>query len=353
MVCEELSPAMSTCLIGGIEGGATHSHAVIMNSDGEIVGDAHGPGTNHHLIGMPECSNRIASLVIESKKKAGLPVSIPLRALGLSLSGCELEPSNNKFLKIILETHPHLAEKLVVGSDTDGSVAAISNNGGLTCIAGTGSNTLLVNPDGTRAQCGGWGNLLADEGSAWHMSYRAVKYCFDDIDNFEKAPYPIDRVWELVKSHFKIEKQADILDSFYNKFDKSFIASMTKSLSELARDGDKLSQEIFREAGTHLAKSISAVVPKASPELTQQEGGIHVICVGSVWLSWDLLKLGFIDCLRKNRSVTKMTLVRLKTEMGVGAAFMAADKLNLPLARDYSKNYKAFFIYVNASCNGS
>ncbi|KAJ8928750.1 hypothetical protein NQ314_018603 [Rhamnusium bicolor] len=190
----------------------------------------------------------------------------------------------------------------------------------------------------------------------WNISHRAVKYCFDDLDNFENPPFPTDRVWNLVKEHFKINTQADILDSFYQNFDKAFIASLCKKLAVLARDGDELSQSIFKEAGTHLARSICAVYSKASPELTEREGGIHILCVGSVWLSWDLLMSGFINWLDNNTIVEKMSLMRLKTEMGVGAALMAADRLNLHLERDYFRNYTVFYQYrrgVSSTNNGS
>jgi N-acetylglucosamine kinase len=83
---------------------------------------------------------------------------------GLSLSGCEQEETNQELVNGLKDSYPNLSKVFAVGSDTEGSVATTSNCGGITCIAGTGSNTLLINPDGTRVQCGGWGNLLGDEG---------------------------------------------------------------------------------------------------------------------------------------------------------------------------------------------
>ncbi|CAG9834013.1 unnamed protein product [Diabrotica balteata] len=85
---------MSRKLIGGIEGGATHSNAVILDSSGNILGQAPGPGTNHHLAGMKEAQKRIAQLVEAAKSKTNIPLDTKLDALGLSLSGCEQEEIN-------------------------------------------------------------------------------------------------------------------------------------------------------------------------------------------------------------------------------------------------------------------
>lgn len=65
----------------------------------------------------------------------------------------------------LITNHPNVSESYVVCSDTIGSIFAVSPLGGLVLIAGTGSNALLRNPDGTTHTCGGWGYMLADEGS--------------------------------------------------------------------------------------------------------------------------------------------------------------------------------------------
>ncbi len=75
------------------------------------------------------------------------------------------ESSNNALKEELLENHPDVSERYVVCSDTMGSVSTASPKGGLVLIAGTGSNALLSNPDGKTYSCGGWGNVLADEGS--------------------------------------------------------------------------------------------------------------------------------------------------------------------------------------------
>lgn len=339
---------MST-IIGGIEGGATHSTLTLLDTSGNVVTTVKSQGTNHHLIGMEECRKRIANLVNMAKKEAGISLDTPLLALGLSLSGCELEESNNQLVEGLKKSYPNLSQYIAIGSDTDGSVAATSNNGGLVSIAGTGSNTLLINPDGTRTQCGGWGYLLGDEGSAWDIAHRSIKTCFDAIDKLEKPPHPIDTLWKRIQKYFEITNQPDLLDIFYGPFCKAKIAGFCKEVAELANSGDPLALHIFSEAGRYIAKSITAVYPKASPQLTDMPDGLQVACVGSVWLSWSLLKEGFVRHIEDNTDIQKLMLIRVICPSGLGAAYMACDKLGLDVPRSYNKNYEILFRYKRNS----
>lgn len=65
----------------------------------------------------------------------------------------------------LLDKFPDISESYYVCSDTLGSIFTASPLGGMVLIAGTGSNALLRNPDGKTFTCGGWGNVLADEGA--------------------------------------------------------------------------------------------------------------------------------------------------------------------------------------------
>lgn len=182
--------------------------------------------------------------------------------------------------------------------------------------------------------------------SAWKISHRSIKWCIDELDHFEKAPYPTDAVWEIVKDHFDIQSQADLLEHFYSRFDKAKISSLCKKIADLAiAKGDPFSKYVFAEAGEQLARSIATVVKKASPELVEKEGGVHVVCVGSVWLSWELLKPGFVAWIKKNTEIRMISLLRLTKTTAVGACYMAADKAGLQLRKDYTDNYTVLYKY--------
>jgi len=335
---------MSTEYFGGVEGGATHSKLVICDSNGTIVSNIVGPGTNHWVIGIPEVARRIADMVKEGKAKANIDQSTKFQSLGLSLSGCEQTATNKSLEKELVEKYPTLAESYFVCSDTIGSVFTASPLGGMVLIAGTGSNALLRNPDGATYSCGGWGSALADEASAWWISHRAVKIVFDNIDGLEKCPYDTSAVWSLIKSHFNVETQHDLLSHCYAQFDKAFFAGLCANLSQIAAAGDRLALSLFEDAGRYLAKSTSALLPKVNPQLLVNNN-FNIVCVGSVFKSWSLLKNGFINEISKVDVDFGINLISLTQPMAMGAVYVAADSIQLNLPRDYSHNFEIFYHY--------
>lgn len=88
---------------------------------------------------------------------------------GLTLSGCEEETTNRQIVETLLEKYPQSSKDYVIGSDTLGSLRT-GMQSGIVLIAGTGSNALLLNPDGTTHSCGGWGYMIGDEGGGtYHL----------------------------------------------------------------------------------------------------------------------------------------------------------------------------------------
>lgn len=61
--------------------GGTHSTLVLVDVNGNILSQVTGLNTNHWMIGMAECQRRIAQMVQDAKKEAGIPNSHPLSVL--------------------------------------------------------------------------------------------------------------------------------------------------------------------------------------------------------------------------------------------------------------------------------
>lgn len=172
-----------------------------------------------------------------------------------------------------------------------------------------------------------------------------------------KAPHSTKVIWELIKSHFQIETRLDLLDSCYGNFKKSFFAGLCKKLAIAAKNGDPMCIKIFKDAGHAIARSVIALLPKVQNELINT-GDLNIVCVGSVFLSWDLLKEGFVKELNNIDIPIGLSFKRLKQKMAMGAVYIAADSINFNLPRDYSKNYEMFYYYnqkqnINGKMNGN
>lgn len=155
------------------------------------------------------------------------------------------------------------------------------------------------------------------------------------------SPYDTTAVWDQIKKHFNIETRYDLLDHCYAKFEKAFFANLCEKLSRIASNGDPLAMHLFDEAGRYLAKATAALLPHVSNELLI-ENNLNIVCVGSVFKSWDLLKDGYSKEIAKSTNNFGLNLISLTQAMAIGAVYLAADAIKFKLPRDYSHNYDIF-----------
>lgn len=248
--------------------------------------------------------------------------------------------------------------QIYLGNDCLAPIFTAFKNGGIVLISGTGSNCILVNPIDESKQLdsmqeiksfnsGGWGQLLGDEGSAYWVAQKAIKYLIDVNDNFHDDGTTnlanIDELQSLVYDHFQIKSLSDLLPYFYADFKKDFIASLTMKLAQAAVK-NQLFREFFQEAGYQLGKHIVAISPKIDERLLNKADGLPIICTGSVYKSWDLLKPGFMKCLGDNwnrcSKLRKINLVRVEGHSATGAVLLAARLYDRELTFVKEFNYE-------------
>jgi len=168
------------------------------------------------------------------------------------------------------------------------------------------------------------------------------------LDNLLPAVLNTMHVHRIMSDHFGASDQRGMLRYFYSDFKKDFVAGMCRELADCARDTrDPLCCLAFHSAGRYLALHILALLPKADKALFSADAGLKVVCTGSVWKSWDLLKEGFIEGLGSLSpdaiEINKLTLLSLNKPAAFGAVYLGARKAGHSLPVDLSQNATVFF----------
>ncbi len=115
-------------------------------------------------------------------------------------------------------------------------------------IGGTGS--VLMVTDGEKTNLiGGFGHLLGDEGSAYHLAITALKKIIEE----KESNQPYSQLSESILKEINVIDYQDIKSFVYNS-NKSDIAKLSKFIAECALNQDIDAIDLLKMEGKHLAK---------------------------------------------------------------------------------------------------
>ncbi|MGI8468384.1 MAG: BadF/BadG/BcrA/BcrD ATPase family protein [Pyrinomonadaceae bacterium] len=218
----------------GIDGGQSHTEAIIADENGNIVGRGLGGASNHAEIpgGRKRLENAIKDSVGNALKSADLP---PINEIIFAAAHCGMTGGaiyKDEIIRSILK-----ADSLQIGHDAPTALfGATAGKPGIVVIAGTGSVVFGINEAGKSARVGGLGYLFSDEGSGFWLAAQMIRLAIKEQDELIEP----SGILKMVLEFFGRNYVREVTDDFYNgKISRDVIASLAKRAHEAAAEGNQ------------------------------------------------------------------------------------------------------------------
>ncbi|MEM1558429.1 MAG: BadF/BadG/BcrA/BcrD ATPase family protein [Thermoproteota archaeon] len=309
----------------GVDGGGTKTGAALLTTDGEIVSYVEKGPSNHHNVGVEKAREIVEEACLEAVRNAGISdrdveiVVASMAGLDCSLDFKALEEAMVGFpLGRIILVHDSMAA--LYATNAGGESAII--------IAGTGSSTAGINSRGEYARAGGWGYLLADEGSGFYIAKRGVVAALMEYEG--RGPSTL--ITKLLMEKFKAKTPDEIIWHVYAK-GMSIVefARLAPLVTEAARNGDEVAIGILCDAAKELANTVGGVIRK----LRMEDDEFPIGLIGGVFRAGELVTNPLKDEIKKLAPRSYLTFPRFPPV--AGACLIALEKAGVRLTEDVLK----------------
>lgn len=269
----------------GIDGGQSHTEAVIADCAGNIKGRGRGGPSNHAE--QPGGRERLQRAIVESVGSAlrravddsnsmlqrdyeSLIGSTRFAAAHCAMTGGA--DFKEEAIGEILQ-----ARVLKIGHDAPAALTgATGGEPGIVIIAGTGSVAYGEKADGTNLRVGGWGHLFGDEGSGFWIATEAVRRAIWAEDVLAEEATVLG---QLALEYFGQANLRSLALAIYSEdISRDRFASFAERVHQAAVEGDRVACAIVELAGRSLALLVATVAERL--QLTPDE--TRVACVGGV-----------------------------------------------------------------------
>lgn len=232
----------------GIDGGGTKTSGVLMREDGTVLAEVRYPGSNPHASTHDQVRDVLTGLLDELGRSAGMPLT-SIDALCLGMAGVD-RPKDRALIEGMIRPKLGPSQKLIVANDAvAGIMAALEKPHGLMLISGTGSVCFGFHEDGRTSRCGGWGQLLGDEGSGYALGVAALKAVIQSFDGRLEQTTLSDKVL----STLNLEQPTDVLGWLQSvKSAKPEIASLSRLVHDADGEGDAVARRLLDQAADDL-----------------------------------------------------------------------------------------------------
>jgi N-acetylglucosamine kinase-like BadF-type ATPase len=255
-----------------VDGGGTNTQALLTDLEGRVLSRGLGPSSNLHNVGFERAGQAISTAIegalaqVRGSAHAVAPAAASGAANGrwreagiaaacLGLSGVDSAQDEAQVTRWLEEQA--LAPRLLVVNDSELVLAGGTPAGwGIALISGTGSVCLGRTADGRTARAGGWGPLLGDEGSGYHIARLALLRVTQAADGRAEAP----ALLKAVLRHWSLADPTALIRHVHAPTTTAAdLAGLATVVLDLAGRNDPAATEIVAEAARELGRHVDAI----------------------------------------------------------------------------------------------
>jgi N-acetylglucosamine kinase-like BadF-type ATPase len=308
----------------GVDGGQSHTEAVVADEFGNIIGFGLGGASNHAEI--PGGRERLRNAVIDSVAAASRIAKDELRITKFVSAHFGMTGGADYKEEIIAEIID--AEILKIGHDAPTALASgTGGKYGIVVISGTGSAIYGENEKGEKARAGGLGYLFSDEGSGFWLATQTIRLAIKEQDGVI-GNSGLER---LVLDYFKVEKIRDLTTPFYNgKVSRDEIASFAQTVHDEAVKGNEVLREQIIYGANCLVENVQSVAKRL-----QFVDKFDVVGVGGMFQG-ELMQKFFVEILAEK--MPNANFIKPRFKPAIGALLLAYRNAKIELSEQLLAN---------------
>ncbi len=236
----------------GIDAGGTSTRAALADET-RILGRARSGSIKLMRVTAAEAEANLRSLLDELMRTSGIPIT-EVASTCVGIAGSTVSTVAGWVWQTL---GPLLRGDLVVCGDVDIALdAAFPGQAGVLVIAGTGSNTLGRTTSGELVSVGGWGPLLADDGSGYWIGQRALRAALREHDE-----HGASKLLTALAAAWRADTLEQLVEIAHTTPPPDF-AGLTEIIAQVANQGEALAQAVLRAAGRALGEDASLALRK-------------------------------------------------------------------------------------------
>jgi len=241
----------------GIEGGGTKTEWLLVDENGKSLRSGVLQAANLRLVSDASLEQLFRVLPDDPTQ------------VGVFLAGCATAADRHR-LKLCAERVWPQASLVVGGDRESGFAAAFRDADGVAVIAGTGS-AITARRGMSFEKAGGWGQLLGDIGSGYHLAVEALRHVLWSYDLTRRVTQP----GESILCALALNRLEELV-SWAEEADKMSVAKLAPVIFQAAAKGDAEMGAILDRGARALADGAWATIQRlgfeTAPEIKLQGG---------------------------------------------------------------------------------